>query len=531
MDEFTPSVSGMIRGKGLGRIDPLCLTKERWPLHTSESIVQYRKFVRLMINRIRIGESNDEETANFLQMSSGREDWTYLAPALGMLPELEDDPPLPTNPQMSELVEHVRNTIKTKEAERLRQVAGEQPSQETSPQGPQSFAGEIREKFAKLLFGPHGEMNATPAMKRMLDSWLELGYPLEALQRFKDKEDRIGRDLSRDSLGLPSLMRQSQKKLRVVPKPAPVPVNVTNNRNYWGPMKKAPRQKHAPGSSRNPLPPKQAPRRAVVPPKAVDETDPGYDDVELEEGSPEPVPLPDDERPGSVGLSSKSSRSVRSSTTGSRATSPDTPTFWNFERTHRTDYENCLYPMTEEELEKTRVHQETEIILPEITDEGTTLVRGFERPPPEESRTMLKEANERAIENNIRAASQDQSRDEYAHFVSCGYCAYCLERKKGKMPEIDEDSSDDDTIRYTRPVYESTVSPDSSPPASLTGTSPFPSLDSADQKRFDEFMKRINERPPLKISVPDSDSDPDSLPPLAGSSWRPLEPSDYAKEA
>lgn len=40
-------------------------------------------------------------------------------------------------------------------------------------------SGEVRDRLAKLLFGPDGGANASPAMKRLLDSWSELGYPSE----------------------------------------------------------------------------------------------------------------------------------------------------------------------------------------------------------------------------------------------------------------------------------------------------------------------------------------------------------------
>ncbi|KAL8946401.1 MAG: hypothetical protein Q9222_007204 [Ikaeria aurantiellina] len=421
---------------------------------------------------------------------------------------------------MSKLVDHVRNITETKEAQRLREITGEQPSQKTSPPGPESFAEEIREKFAKLLFGRYGEMNATPAMKRMLDSWLELGYPISALQRFRDKEDRTGRVLSRDSLGLPSLMRERQKKLQMAPKPKPVPVIVKYDRHYWGPIEKAPQPEYPLGSSRNPLQPKQAPVQAIIPRRARDPTDRGYDSVELEERSPEPVPVPEDESPSSAGRSRRTS-----STTGSRATSPGIPTFWDFERTHRTDYENCLYPMTEEELSKTRVHcQPKESLSPEITDEGITVVRGFKKPPPAESHAMLKEIEERAVRINIESLA----REEDEHYFLCGDCAYCVERRRGKMPEIEEESSDKGTIRHTRPIYESTVSPDSDPPASLTVETPYDeSLSSSDQKRFEEFFRKLNLRIPARKEVVNSDS----LPSLTGSSWKPLGDSYLAKEA
>ena len=78
-------------GIGLGPIDPKFFTREAWPLHTAEQLTQYRKFVQLMINRIRAGESNDAETERFLNMADMAEHWVYLVPSFGMLPELNDE--------------------------------------------------------------------------------------------------------------------------------------------------------------------------------------------------------------------------------------------------------------------------------------------------------------------------------------------------------------------------------------------------------------------------------------------------------
>lgn len=84
------SEPGLI-GTGLGPLDETFLTREAWPLRGAEALVQYHKFVQLMINRIRAGESDNEETERFINMFGTPGHWTWMVPALGMLPELEDD--------------------------------------------------------------------------------------------------------------------------------------------------------------------------------------------------------------------------------------------------------------------------------------------------------------------------------------------------------------------------------------------------------------------------------------------------------
>lgn len=77
-------------GIGLGPIDPKYLTREAWSLQGAEALTQYRKFIQLMINRIRGGESNKNETERFTYIFERPAHWTWMIPALGMLPELEE---------------------------------------------------------------------------------------------------------------------------------------------------------------------------------------------------------------------------------------------------------------------------------------------------------------------------------------------------------------------------------------------------------------------------------------------------------
>lgn len=82
---------------------------------------------------------------------------------------------------MNSLLAHVKKVIDLKRQRRV-EKAQRQPGVPKAPESAQAVTGEIRARLAKLLFGPAGETNATDSMRRLLDSWVELGYPEEGEQ-------------------------------------------------------------------------------------------------------------------------------------------------------------------------------------------------------------------------------------------------------------------------------------------------------------------------------------------------------------
>ena len=74
---------------------------------------------------------------------------------------------------MGKLVGHVKYILDVKEKKRIENRA-QQPK---LPQTAEAITADAREKVAKLLFGPKGESNVTPAMERLLTSWVDMGYP------------------------------------------------------------------------------------------------------------------------------------------------------------------------------------------------------------------------------------------------------------------------------------------------------------------------------------------------------------------
>ncbi len=80
---------------------------------------------------------------------------------------------------MAILLSHVESTLIIKQKERLERTANKLARQPKPRQNAEAITADVREKVAKLLFGPRGESNASPSMRRLLASWVELGYPGE----------------------------------------------------------------------------------------------------------------------------------------------------------------------------------------------------------------------------------------------------------------------------------------------------------------------------------------------------------------
>ncbi|KAL8868046.1 MAG: hypothetical protein Q9198_008311, partial [Flavoplaca austrocitrina] len=220
-DRLHASPSTEPTGVGLGPIDPRFLARETWPLHSQERIFQYHKFTQLMIHRIRSGESNDQETKMFIDLIDYPNNEQYLVPASGMLSELVEPGPLKINEQMTMLVGHVKTILHAKEEEHVRHAALNPRDQPEPMQTADDATADARDKLARLLFGSKGESNATPAMKRLLTSWLSMGYPGKALEHLMEQDSKRGRGKTRDSLGFPYRSRSRYPSRRVQKEDSP----------------------------------------------------------------------------------------------------------------------------------------------------------------------------------------------------------------------------------------------------------------------------------------------------------------------
>ncbi|KAL8721754.1 MAG: hypothetical protein Q9181_007641 [Wetmoreana brouardii] len=382
-----PPYPSYFKGIGLGTLDPQFLTRERWPLHTAQGQIQYRKFVQTLINRVRAGESNDAETCQFLDMFGTLKDWAYLTSIVenGMLPELDENGPVPTNVQMTSLIKHVQGMIDAKEQERVERMAKKHTSQAKPPQSAESVMAETREHIARLLFGPTGEANATPAMKRLLTSWVETGYPSKEIQETIDKRGIFGKTMSRDSLGLPRGLGERSPRSPKYQNPEAqrklAPVYVESSRRSRGPIEKAPTKALSPAQEHS------VAKSAEHTKEQSQETGGhGYSSVELEDSPPESL----------LGeLKSKEKIAVGKNWPNLKIARGQG--FRDFEKVAMFDYQQYIRPPTK----KGRVDSQSSVLetapsTKETTADGTVVVKGFDKPSPLTSDAMLKEIDDAA---------------------------------------------------------------------------------------------------------------------------------------
>ncbi|KAL9598050.1 MAG: hypothetical protein Q9219_004744 [cf. Caloplaca sp. 3 TL-2023] len=358
---------GLSLGLNLGPIDPKILRREAWPLHTAQEMIQYRKFTRLMINRIRVGESDDEDIGRFTNMFGGVEGWVYALPALGMLPELEENGPEPQNGQMSRFLQQVKNIVKARDRERIAELDKDSSGHGKPPLTVDYILRNMRANMAKLLFGSDDENRAAPAMKRLLTSWVETGYP---------GHDKRGSSLraSRDvpfGLGEQHFLQNTPKTKgnsapiavppgRQSPKPCPIdfPTLLEPNKS---------------GLSDSPEKPEQKTFGRQVPTSILDSSP----ELLEERPSPEKQVKHDD---STITLSGGGSNPPNS--------------FWHFHRSHQYDYEKYIRPVTEaDRIRPCPDKKKKTPISTKKTKEGTLVATGFQKPDPKESDEMLKAAD------------------------------------------------------------------------------------------------------------------------------------------
>lgn len=83
------------------------------------------------------------------------------------------DRPTIMNDQMDMLVAHVENVVDRRTLVRMRNE--ELSGKERPPVTATGVTEEVKSKISRLLLGPEGEANASPAIKRLLVSWVEVG--------------------------------------------------------------------------------------------------------------------------------------------------------------------------------------------------------------------------------------------------------------------------------------------------------------------------------------------------------------------
>ncbi|KAI4244127.1 MAG: hypothetical protein L6R40_003111 [Gallowayella cf. fulva] len=377
-------------GIGLGPIHRRFLERETWPLDPPESILQYRKFVKLMIDRIRAGESNTEELDGFLGLFDTGENWQYMVPVLGMLPELVEPGPQATNIHMTILLGHVGRFIDAKQKERADRIANSYPAPPKVPQDAEALKAEVRERVAKALFGPRGEKQATPAMTRLLTSTVEMFFSGEGAQQIIDENDKHGKDIDRDSLGLPTGLREFRSRSPkstpeaprkvtpcLLPKPAPgspappvlqVPTESSSSDDGVDRQKSISHGLFKPADSASP--PSSDDPPSTLTPNSSDE----------EKGVPN----------GLKSIPAAAAAAAVPLPPSNPATVPR-PGFWDFVSTHSPEYADGVGPIYCKNWGIGRVKWCPSLsVSRKVTEEGTIVVEGFEKPPPETRYAILK---------------------------------------------------------------------------------------------------------------------------------------------
>ncbi|KAL9026516.1 MAG: hypothetical protein Q9196_004833 [Gyalolechia fulgens] len=434
-----------LTGVGLGPIDAKFLTRQAWPIHNAEQMIQYRKFVQLMIHRIRAGESNDGETERFTTIFDWTNNWIYVFPVLGMLPELDDGGPLPMNDQMNMLIDHVGRVVDAKDLERMK--IEEQSREPKPPMTEKAVTEEVRCKIARLLLGPEGEANASSAMKRLLSSWVEVGYPREVIQQALDDTGK-GKTMARDNLGLPTGLGEpgsTNHHPGAIGIPAPLTADPSQRARTsltkFLPCHSVPAEY---GSSEGPVERRSNTSYRKFPPTA------GESSAEFSDSPPKTL---------------LQSRTKKISHAPVRNSAPDQSegesSFWHFHKSHKYDYEKYLQPVTGADRLLPQLDAEKQTpVSTEITKEGIIVAKGFDKPPVAESHAMLKRIVENAAALSASYYSEDEDGDE-ALDEETSSLGQARRRPREAFSTVD-DLSDSETI----------VSKDSSVPMARENTAP-----------------------------------------------------------
>ena len=303
--------------------------------------------------------------------------------------------PHPNDMVLAELIHGIRQIYIRKTMEKVKLEVVEQRAvdvSETAQATAVSEAAEVREKMAKLMFGPDGEKYANAGMKRLLTSSIEMGYPIQGIRMFDlprsirrtnnhltiamaeaiEEQEKTGRPVPKDTLGLPVIppaepptVRHSRKAQRILTK-----VQMEARAGRYGPVDAG----------------------QIIP---ITEMSPESEAVALARFPPPGLSQSETTQKGSPRSNDKGVAAGKDSGTspvlGHRAS------FWKFERTHAHDYDQYIDPINSDD----RANQTDEPQYKSVAEleaeesaarkgKGPIVVKGFNPPSPAESRAMLK---------------------------------------------------------------------------------------------------------------------------------------------
>ncbi|KAL9619326.1 MAG: hypothetical protein Q9204_008309, partial [Flavoplaca sp. TL-2023a] len=269
-----------------------------------------------------------------------------------------------------------------------------------------------RDKLARLLFGPKGEGNATPAMKRLLTSWLSMGYPGKALEHLMEQDSKRGRGKNRDSLGFPYRSRSRYPSRRVHKESSPGPQKPKRNTPQGNqPLDRSSLIEDPKCARKFPLHPKKPNPNT---PQKLQSSSSGSATTLIEaagftkkNGHGTYIPGDSDSPPTSddppEDLLWELTDLDRNSSGDSKAADTEEPrvSFWDFVSTHCPEYRGNVGPLPRTPRGKSHVRWNRPVsVSTKVTKDGTVVMEGFARQNPATSHAILEEIDKRQAENS-----------------------------------------------------------------------------------------------------------------------------------
>ena len=205
-----------------------------------------------------------------------------------------------------------------------------------------------------------------------------------AIEETITKKSKHGRTLSQDSLGLPrahgdAAPNKPNRRRHATQAPQNLaPVTVQVNRMPRGPMTKGLPKPSAPPFHRSKSAPAEQRVKEDLPKRSKD--NPGYSSVDFDDTPPASL----SEKPNAEGPFS-STKGPNAGGAGSRNTS-----YRDFERTVFLDCNTCTYGATGKLGWGRKIRKYPNRDGTTVAEEGTIVVRGFDKPPPAKSDRILK---------------------------------------------------------------------------------------------------------------------------------------------
>ncbi|KAG7005573.1 hypothetical protein G7Y79_00019g047530 [Physcia stellaris] len=169
-------------GTGLGIISREMFDASRWSPATPHLDIQYLKFVTLITNRIRAGESSVKEVEDFVRLLTTDGEDAFWAPVPELVPEVDPDeaPEIDdTNKPLTVFRLQIYNELNDR---RQASPKGSDGSEQLEMEGErQGEARRLEEgsqtALRRTIFGRDAIIPKGGRQDKLLQSWMEMGYP------------------------------------------------------------------------------------------------------------------------------------------------------------------------------------------------------------------------------------------------------------------------------------------------------------------------------------------------------------------